>query len=197
MPLGETVGSIRSPCMCSVGPRRVGHREARCLKALEDKAYGHRALADCCGDALHRATADIANAEDAGPARLKHKRHPIHPVVVVRWEVCAGEQKPVPVFGELAAEPLRAGIGPDEDEQRADRDRGCFLIAVVSRAGAAARQLTPRARWVRRRRRRPSRAGNARHDARQLRIMIAPQRASTDRIRAGWLGEEAKPRETG
>ena len=136
--MARVADSHRRPTagICSVGSWRIGHRQAGCFEALEDKAHGHGALPDGRRDALDRTTADIAHAEDTRPARFEDKRHHVCLLTVVGRDVCAGEQEPVPVFGELPAKPPGTGIGPNEDEQPGDRESRCLLADVVAQAHA-------------------------------------------------------------
>src|ERR1700744_6071226 len=108
-------------------------------EVLVDDADGHRALADGGGDALDRAGAAVADGEDTGEAGLERHRGAaaVDRVGVEVGDVegaagdgagveggdggaPAGEKEAGVVLGQLAAEPLGAGVGADEDEEAAD-----------------------------------------------------------------------------
>ena len=118
-----TSGQASWPMQHYGRPRRRGaglRPLSRWPEAFEYEPHGHRALPDCGHGPLDRSAADIADGEDSRPAGFQEHGHPVRVVELSLRDVAAGEQEPVGVFGELARQPLGAGLCADENEQVAD-----------------------------------------------------------------------------
>ena len=87
------------------------------LEAIEHQAHCHRALADGRRHALDRSAANIADAKDPGPARLKQQWHVLHALELRHRKVGTREHEAVVVHGELTVEPVGARCRADKDEQ--------------------------------------------------------------------------------
>jgi hypothetical protein len=98
-----------------------GRLDSGCLETLKQKLYGHGPFTDRRGYALDGATAHVADTEDPGPAGFEEQGFRPAGVPLPQRYVWAGEEKSMIVSGELAIEPLRAGLGANEDEERPNR----------------------------------------------------------------------------
>src|SRR4030081_541886 len=125
----------------AANPRlRSGSRVSRCdakrLEAIEHKAHSDRAFTDGRRHPLDRSTADVADAEDPGPARLEQQRHMINTLEFSHWNVGPREHEAVAVKGKLSVEPVGARRRTDEHEQAAHRHGGARVVAVVAQHDA-------------------------------------------------------------
>src|SRR5262245_26599483 len=82
-------------------------------EALVDLAHHCRALADRSGAALGGAGADVAGGVDPRDAGLEH---PFRPRLVARADEAVG------AAGDRVADPVRARVRSDEEEEVAERD---------------------------------------------------------------------------
>src|SRR3954453_315032 len=96
-------------------PPRLG-RNAR--EPLVHEADDRGALADGGCAALDRARAGVARGVDPGHARLQE---------ALSARVVSGEHEPLLVTGDRVTEPVGAGVGAEEEEQRRERELGPVL----------------------------------------------------------------------
>src|ERR1019366_3005253 len=107
------------PPVC-VGAWRIRDRGPRCGEALVHEPHGHRAFADRGRGSLGGPAADVADGEAYRAAGFQEQRHLAVVVELCFRDAAAGQQEPVAVLGELATQPLRAGLRSDEHEQAPD-----------------------------------------------------------------------------
>src|SRR6476659_10811501 len=104
----------------------------RTCQVLMDELDGHRPLADGGGAAFGRAGAHVAGGKDAGHARLEQ---------VVAAGGVAGEDEAVGGARDRVAEPLRARLRAQEEEEGGEREplaalqRDLFELALRSVEG--------------------------------------------------------------
>src|SRR6476469_5344408 len=104
-------------------------------KMLVHEPNRHGTLTDRRAHAFGRASADVADREDAGSAGLQHQRRTRymtpHVLVTELIGVGAREHEPVQIEGDSVGEPRRMRSGADEDEERSSCELAALTVLVV------------------------------------------------------------------
>ncbi len=90
-----------------------------------NELHCNRAFAHARGNSLHRTVADVARSEDAGDARFRPIRvtvqRPPLGTLPVAQEIGSGKDKATFVALHHARQPIRVGLGANENKERVRR----------------------------------------------------------------------------